>query len=153
MKNNNPAGMSRRQALGILTANLTGAVATGAISSPASGKENDHRDEHCKPAPGLIPVDIGVTSEKEHERRLSALRGQMHAHGLSALVICGRNTNYHRGRIVYITDIFTQDDALVVLPKSGAPIFVSSGNDGNQATTEWVTDFGVDAPRRPPIFL
>lgn len=139
-------GMNRRNALGVLAAGLTGAVATRATSSLAAGEERDYRDKRCKPVPGLAPADIGVTSKNEHERRLSALRGQMDKHGFSVWVICGKSTNYQRGRIVYVTDIFTLDDALVVLPKSGEPIFVSSGGDAvHHAKTEWVTDFGVAA--------
>ena len=62
-----------------------------------------------------------VTSSPERERRYAALREAMSGAGLDALVIYARGDEFVRGRVQYVSDIFTWAGwAIVVLPAEGA---------------------------------
>jgi Xaa-Pro aminopeptidase len=84
-----------------------------------------------------------VTSPAERKRRYAALRGAMSDAGLDALVIYARGDEFVRGRVQYVSDIFTWAGwAIVVLPAKGDPVFIVDPlfGLGRAAILDWISD-------------
>jgi len=83
------------------------------------------------------------TSPRERERRHSLLRAAMSEAGYDALVIYGRGDEFVRGRIQYVSDIFTWAGwAIVVLSANGHAVFIADPlfGLGRAAIVDWITD-------------
>jgi len=66
-----------------------------------------------------------ITSPAERDRRYAALREAMSGQGLEALVICARGDEFVRGRLQYVSDIFSwAGRSFVVLPAKGDAVYV-----------------------------
>jgi len=84
-----------------------------------------------------------VTSPAERKRRYAALREAMSGAGLDALVIYARGDEFVRGRVQYVSDIFTWAGwAIVVLPAKADPVFVVDPlfGLGRAAILDWIAD-------------
>lgn len=84
-----------------------------------------------------------VTSAAERSRRYAVLREGMKGAGLDALVIYARGDEFVRGRVQYVSDIFTWAGwAIVVLPAKGDPVFIVDPlfGLGRAAILDWVKD-------------
>ena len=83
------------------------------------------------------------SSPAERERRHANLRTAMSDSGYDALVIYGRGDEFVRGRIQYVSDIFTWAGwAIVVLPAAGEATFIVDPlfGLGRAAIVDWLTD-------------
>lgn len=83
------------------------------------------------------------TSPVERERRHAALRAAMSQAGHDALVIYGRGDEFVRGRIQYVSDIFTWAGwAIVVLPARGDAVFIVDPlfGLGRASIVDWLAD-------------
>jgi Xaa-Pro aminopeptidase len=83
------------------------------------------------------------TSPIERERRHAVLRAAMFEAGYDALIIYGRGDEFVRGRIQYVSDIFTWAGwAIIVLPAKGDAVFIVDPlfGLGRASIVDWVTD-------------
>src|SRR5215813_10265011 len=86
------------------------------------------------------------TSPAERERRHSVLRSAMSEAGYDALVIYGRGDEFVRGRIQYVSDIFTWAGwAIVVLSVNGEAVFIVDPlfGLGRATIVDWITDLRI----------
>jgi Xaa-Pro aminopeptidase len=84
-----------------------------------------------------------TTSTAERTRRYEGLRRLMGAHGLDALLVCGRGDEFMRGRIQYVSDIFQWAGwGFVLLPAKGDAVFLGDplGGYDDGGPHAWVSD-------------
>jgi Xaa-Pro aminopeptidase len=82
----------------------------------------------------------------ERERRHAVLRAAMSGAGYDALVIYGRGDEFVRGRVQYVSDIFTWAGwAIVILPAKGDAVFIVDPlfGLGRASIVDWLTDLRI----------
>jgi Xaa-Pro dipeptidase len=84
-----------------------------------------------------------VVSREEIERRYSAVRDAMDAHGLDAVVVCGSEYTGFEGAVTYMSGfVIVHRYAYVLLPRAGEPsiVFPAEARYVGEHGSSWIED-------------